>query len=291
VSGLAQLAATRGWQPRTDAVVSPQLGDLVHRLSWILYGRQYATTIYETTSIQHATVFRDGYGGEVDGRGVVVANAWTNIGPQDVVKLLKMMGVAVCAVELPTISPFVLVQPHDLPAAAHVPTTPTGNAEFDERFTVGLLPGVDIGVVTPEMQRRIAAHDDWAFVADANWLACLRRGAFTSADEVSRRLDEVLGIVAAVPTQVMPAQVMPAQVDHSVDDLAARIKGLSSVEDALALLQQLTPDDREQLAKSNTPLARFADVRTPDEAIARFETLDNAQRMQLLAMFERVDEK
>ena len=106
-----------------------------------------------------------------------------------------------------------------------------------------------------------------------------------SVDDISRRLDEVLGVVAAIPTSVMPARV-----DRSVDDFAARIKSLSTVEDALVFLQQLTPDDRERLAQSNTPFALFADVKTPDEAMTRFETLDPQQRMQLLAMFQRVDE-
>jgi hypothetical protein len=68
---------------------------------------------------------------------------------------------------------------------------------------------------------------------------------------------------------------MPTQVDRSVDDFAARIKSLSTVEDALVF----------------TPFALFADVKTPDEAMTRFETLDPQQRMQLLAMFQRVDEQ
>ena len=45
----------------------------------------------------------------------------------------------------------------------------------------------------------------------------------------------------------------------------------------------------ERLARSDTPLAAFADVRTPEEAMARFGSLPESQRMQLLAMFMRVD--
>ena len=62
------------------------------------------------------------------------------------------------------------------------------------------------------------------------------------------------------------------------------------MEDAIAFLQGLTPDERERLARSDTPLAAFADVRTPEEAMARFGSLPEARRMQLLAMFARVDE-
>jgi hypothetical protein len=55
------------------------------------------------------------------------------------------------------------------------------------------------------------------------------------------------------------------------------------------VLQDLTPDERERLARSGTPLAAFADVRTPEEALARFGALPEAQRMQVLAMCSRVD--
>ncbi len=94
----------------------------------------------------------------------------------------------------------------------------------------------------------------------------------------------MLGIVIAIP-----GTVMPSQVDYSADDLAARIRRLDDVNDAIAFLQSLTPDERDRLARSDTPLAAFADVRTPEEALARFGSLPEAQRMQLLAMFSRVD--
>ena len=48
-------------------------------------------------------------------------------------------------------------------------------------------------------------------------------------------------------------------------------------------------DDREQLAHSDTPLSAFADVTTPEQAMARFESLDDQRKMQLMAMFMRVD--
>ena len=75
-----------------------------------------------------------------------------------------------------------------------------------------------------------------------------------------------------------------------VDDLAARIDKIESVEDALAFLQRLTPDDRRRLAQSNTPLAAFADVQTPEQAMARLQSLDAQHRMQLLAIFQRVED-
>jgi hypothetical protein len=73
-----------------------------------------------------------------------------------------------------------------------------------------------------------------------------------------------------------------------VDDLLARIEALTSLDDALVLLQGLTPQERARLAASDSALAAFADVRAPQEAMARLETLDPARRMQVAGMFMRV---
>ena len=70
---------------------------------------------------------------------------------------------------------------------------------------------------------------------------------------------------------------------------AARISRLEDVDDAIAFLQDLTPAHRERLGRSDTPLAAFADVQTPEEAMARFRSLPESQRVQLLAMFMRVE--
>jgi hypothetical protein len=53
-------------------------------------------------------------------------------------------------------------------------------------------------------------------------------------------------------------------------------------------LQALAPEERAQVAQSDTPLAAFADVRGPDEARERLGALDQRQKLELLAMFMRV---
>ena len=63
---------------------------------------------------------------------------------------------------------------------------------------------------------------------------------------------------------------------------------LTSLEEGLAFLQGLTTEDREMLARSDTPLAALADAQTPQEAMARFKTLDPAAKSQLMAQFMRV---
>ena len=57
----------------------------------------------------------------------------------------------------------------------------------------------------------------------------------------------------------------------------------------MTFLQQLTPADREQLAHSDTPLSAFADVTTPEQAMARFESLDPQRKNQLVTMFMRLE--
>ena len=67
------------------------------------------------------------------------------------------------------------------------------------------------------------------------------------------------------------------------------IAHIDTVEQALAFLQQLSDADRQRLAASPTPLAKFADVRSPDEAIARMMALPEMERLQLLAMFQKAN--
>ncbi|HEY8043498.1 MAG TPA: hypothetical protein VIF35_04495 [Streptosporangiaceae bacterium] len=50
----------------------------------------------------------------------------------------------------------------------------------------------------------------------------------------------------------------------------------------------LTPDERDRLARSDSPLAALADVRTPQEAMVRLGALDPHRKMQVMAMFMRV---
>ena len=161
--------------------------------------------------------------------------------------------------------------------------TETGNPAFDDQFRVNTTDaGLIRQILTPEVQQRIMMRDDWVFWLGNNMFACIAKGKFHSIDEVSGRVTEMLGIVTAIPDTVLPSQV-----DQSADDLMARIGRLDGIEDAIAFLQDLTPADRERLARSDTPLAAFADVRTPEEAMARFGSLPEAQRMQLVAMFMR----
>ena len=227
-------------------------------------------------------LYHDAYRGTRDGRGVTVANAWIAI-EAVVAGGEHVEGAAVTAVELDS--------SHDrrhraAPATPGHPRAevPTGNPSFDSAYRVVGMARLAEGVVTPEMQQRISARDDWTFIAEDTTFISICREPFATADEVSQRISDVLAIVAA-----LPASVAPAQVDHSADDLLARIAHIDTVEQALAFLQQLSDADRQRLAASPTPLAKFADVRSPDEAIARMMALPEMERLQLLAMFQKAD--
>jgi hypothetical protein len=283
-SPLGQAAFTQGWQPVGDRPFDGQLEGRVPAITRCLWGMSRS----ENLQSQHTgTNFRDAFRGSVDGRNVTVANAWTYLLPPGVRRDPGFGGVGCCVVELPSVLPILCMQPRRIHAVLGMHATPAGSPDFDQRFIVNAVPAGILGdplqVLTPEVQQRIMARDDWVFFAERYLLGCFSTGPFRSFDEATQRLGEVLAIVAAIP-----ASVLPDHVDHSQDDLVDRISRLTSVEDALAFLQGLTPGERERLAQSGTPLAAFADCQTPEEAIARFQSLDPAQRLQIIAMFDQV---
>ncbi len=285
-AALASLAATPGWQPAGDRPFDGHLEDAVAEINRAMHGAARTLGAVRLHGIRVGdTTFGDAYRGSIDGRAVIVANAWTNIGPEVRGSTGQMYGAAVCAVELPSILPAMYIQPRHFPPITHARENPTGDPAFDDRFLVAGMPVAAPGpqMLTPDVQQQIMARDDWVFRAERYLLGCVSRGPFRDAGEVTQRIGEVMGIVTAIP-----ASVIPAHVDHSQDGLIARVNRLTSMDQGLALLQQLTPDERERLARSDSPLAALADVRTPQEAMARFKTLDPQRKMQLMAMFMKV---
>jgi hypothetical protein len=282
-SGLGQAASTQGWQPVGGHPFDGHLEGLVPAVTSCLWGMNRGEPKQENYNT--GTSFRDAFRGSADGRMVTVANAWTLLLPPGVRRDPGFGAVGACVVELPSVLPILCVQPRRIHAVLGMAAVPTGNPEFDQRFIVNAVAALGDArqVLTPEAQQRIMARDDWVFCAEGYLLGCFSRGPFGSFDEATERLSEVLAIVAAIPESVLPSHV-----DHSQDDLIDRISRITSVEDALAFLQGLTPGERERLAQSGTPLAAFADCRTPEEAMARFQSLDQGQRMQLIAMFSQV---
>jgi len=278
-SQFASAAIGRGWQPAAASEFASDMIDAMSETTHVFDGHSPRVMGISSTYRAHP---HDIFRADRDGRKVIVANAVTNVQP-GLPGVHGLKWISVCAVEIPALISLVCVQPRTFrPSVSHIPEHPTGDAAFDERFLVLMAPGLPEVEITPDMRRLISAREDWIFRVYEYLFTGFGNAPFESVDEMAQRIDDVLAVVAAFPTSLMPSRV-----DHSQDDLIKRINKLESVDEALAFFQQLTPADRENLAKSDTPLAGFADVKTPDEAIARFQSLDPTKQFQILAMFER----
>ncbi len=286
IPGLADAMAAQGWAPISGQPFDGHLEDDVHETARTLYGFSRGQPAIRVVVLRvGGTTYRDAFRGTVDGRAVTVASVWTAMEGENRYGTGEVKGVAVCAVELPTLLPIACVQPRQLPPIMAVRDSPTGNAAFDERYSVVAALDADASVLTPELQRLITAHDDWVFRGERYLLGCVSKGRHADVQAVWDRIDEVLRIVAAIP-----ASVMPDHVDHIGDDLIARLSRLTTLDEGLAFLEGLTSAERDRVATSDSPLAALADVRTPQEAMARFKTLGHEQQQQLMAQFTRVSD-
>jgi hypothetical protein len=282
VPDLAATAAASGWRPAPDPPVDRDLYQTLHGVILDMYGVGRGIDYVGPNVMSGRVAFRDAFCFDDAGRPVTVANAHALLA-YGVPRFGKSLDVALCAIQLPALLHASPVYSRLYHLRLHLPSTPTGNPLFDERYAVVGMPfSVGPTWLTPQVQQLILAHDDWVLLPFGTTLACVTKGPFTSADEVVRRVRDVLALVAAIPTSIVPARA-----DHSVDDLAARIAGIDSMEQALAFLLQLSDADRERLARSDTPLADFADVRSPEEAMLRLQSMDLGRRAQLLALFNR----
>ena len=281
VPGLAETAVARGWQPAPEQPFDRELHDALYDLACDMHGVPDGALGQDLGRNWRGISFHDAFRFSDAGRTVTVANARAGLSYEVRYVAGPPMWIAVCAVELPAALAPGSVQPRRYRPMLHRREEPTGNPAFDGRFRAA-VPHIGAMWLTPEVQQRLLAHDDWVLLSHHTALVCVTHGAFASADDVVRRAGDVLALV-----ELIPSSVVPHQVDRSVDDLAARIARIGSVEDAIAFLQGLSDGDRERLAHSDTPLAGFADVRTPEEAMARFQSLDRARQMQLMGLFMR----
>ena len=301
IPGLSDIAVRQGWEPVPGEPFAGLLEADVREISLTVYDAPPGLATPGGRVDAGPTAFSDAYRGLLDGRLVIVANAWTSIAA-------TLRGVAVCAVELPAALTLLSVQPRGFPAALALPEIATGGPGFDGRFLVQATADLDgpvQDVLTPDVQQRMLARDDWFFRAGRGLLGCVTPGPFRAVDEVSQRISEVLAIAAAFPARraftaapgpaepaVMaapvsydPAGPSPRSVSHA--DLLSRLDQLTSLDDALGMLEALTPAERDVLAGLDTPLSALAGVRTPQEATARYRTLDPQAKLKLAAMFMR----
>jgi hypothetical protein len=282
VPGLALNAAARGWQPLGPTPFDEHVVRPIHEITRTAYGAPRAADQVQIGV--GATEFSDAYRCQADGRVLTVANARTFITPGLFQAGRPTPAMAICTVELSTMMPAGYAQPRHTTNLMTVQRVRTGNPEFDSRFHVAALPGSLLHDLTPGMVQRMLAHDDWYFWTGRDTFGCASKGKYQSPEDVDRRIAEVTGILDAAGGTVPSAT--PA--DHSVDDVVARFAGLGDVQDAIPVLMSLTDDERSRLARSGTPLAAFADVRSLPEAYARFQALGPQDRMKLVTIFAKV---
>ena len=191
---VAELARSRNLQPIEGSPFDGGVTRNLWRLNFALYGHREPIGVgsAEIAAPRHSS-YHESYAGTIDGRRVVVTNHQTNIAQ---LRAYDFESVAVCAVELGTIAPIALVQPRALPFIGHsLRATATGDQAFDDRFVTVLMPTVSPQALTDDVRHRMMAHDDWAFLGDDDWLLCASKGRYATADAISRRIDEVIGIV------------------------------------------------------------------------------------------------
>ena len=120
-----------------------------------------------------------------------------------------------------------------------------------------------------------------------SFLRCARAGRGASARAVPRNRP-LSPAVASRPGYVATTEAGPAGSRHNDGD--ARPPG----EDPCRSSGTITTSPARQgaipvrPARSDSPLAALAGVRTPREAMARFKTLDPQRKMQLMTMFMKV---
>jgi hypothetical protein len=274
--GVGEAAMTWGLQPAANQPFDTETCDVIREVSRTLHGFPARSTSHTPIPAMSLT---DVYRGVVNGRTVTVADVHT---PTETdIRLSHAHLTSLVAVELPTFLMMQGIEPRQHHSAFHGTEVPTGNTAFDAKFRVVGDPVHGSGLVTPDMQSRIMSRDDWTFAIHEAMMLSIAKGAFGTTEEAGMHIADVLAIVVA------PHSAASAPVDRSVDDLLVRIERLQSVDEGIAFLQQLSDEDRQRLAQSPTPLARFAHVRTPDEAISLFMSLPEADRFELLAMFSK----
>jgi hypothetical protein len=271
-----------GWEPVSGRPFDGHLDAVIATINAVRHGAGPGIIDQQALRVG-VTEFRDVHRTAIDGRGVTVANAWTNIEPQVRFADEHWRVVSVVAVELPTVLRLLGVRPRALPPVdRHLASVPTDDPAFDERYVVTGTP--DCGeLVTAAVRAQIAARDDWYLVFEHYLMAAVGAGALRTPEDVETLTGQALGVVAA-----LPASEVPTAIDHTGDDIIARGMRVTTMQEGLEFLQSLTPEERTTLAQSDSPLASLADAHTPQEAMALFRGLDQAAKMQLMAQFMRV---
>jgi hypothetical protein len=280
VPGLAAAVGRRGMRPTGEEPFDVRTEGMIRRVSRTLHGLP-ARPLRPHMGIA-PMFFTDAFRGTIDDGEVTLANVHTPTETMDPSVAAHVHMTSLVAMEIATILPIQGIEPRQRESAFHGPEAPTADSAFDERFRVAPLVGSGSDVLTTEVRRLISTREDRSFACVDTTLLSIAKEPFVTSDDALQAIDEVAAIVRA-----LPASIVPATIDHSVDDLFVRMDNLHSVDEAIVFLGELSDGDRKRLAASPTPLARFAQVRTPDEITTLFLSLPEADRLAILAMFHK----
>ena len=197
------------------------------------------------------TTYHSAYGGTLDGKSFVVANAFTS----------GWHGSAVSATQMrfPT-APMVEVTLHGRfpkPWGYKI-----GDAAFDDRFKVS-TPDEAFArqLLTPDLRAELLQRDDWAFMFGAYAVLCVCAEPFASVDEIRERLALLDDMEQAVPHELATGVLSKP---FTLDD-GTRVD-LTHPDDVKAALARLSPKEQAEL-------------------LQRFQETDPTDRMQLIAQF------
>lgn len=115
VPGLMEVAVSQGWEPLSGPPFAGALEAGAREITLALHGAPPGPAAPEGQPGAGPTEFTDAYRGLLDGRAVIVANAWTSVTGRN--------AVSVCAVELACPVTLLSVQPRQFPAFLALPET------------------------------------------------------------------------------------------------------------------------------------------------------------------------
>jgi hypothetical protein len=243
VPGLAEVATRQGWQPGGGLPLDGLFEADMQGIAASMYASPGGLPGDDDTD---PVSFSDVYRGRLDGRGVIIANAWVAVPSRD--GLPGTEGLSVCAVELSSVTGVLSVQPRAYPVVLSLPEIATGHPAFDARFVVQAAAeapraslfdrvparpaaaddGLARQLLTEQVRRLMLTRDDWVFRARRYLLCCVGREPFRGPAEIGDRIAEALAIAAAIPAvPAVPAvPAAPARPAPAAPPAAAPLAGV-----------------------------------------------------------------
>jgi hypothetical protein len=234
VAGLAGYAAARGWRAAGDCPLDSSAQDFVHDAARTMYGAPRSMT-YRGIRVT-PTSYQDCFYGTVAGHEFMVANGWTSI--------VELCAVSVCQVRLDWfLGEPVWIEPARFVSAVPARLLATGDPAFDRQFRVHGANAQTVAELLRENVRAlIAARIDWFFTFGGASLLCVCREGYRAPQDVARRLTEVTGIAAALPSpSAQRAAARPVALSGGV------VYDPAHIEDWKAALAAMPPDRQRQL--------------------------------------------